>query len=192
MPQKKRTLMFDMRLCTGCKICELVCSFNKSGILGPASARIHIPSAFLVHFGGTKPAICRHCEKPPCAEACPVGAISKDPETGLTKVDENLCILCMDCIPACPFGGASFDPVAHVIAMCNQCGVCTEWCAPGAIRFVEEPNRVRERRAREAALPEIIRQSEKWPGVNEPCPEREGVNKAMDEYFAKSSWKESI
>ena len=189
----KKVFTFDMRLCTGCQVCELACSFIKSGILGLSSARIHVPTAFLLHLGGTRPAICRHCTSPVCVEACKIGAIYKDSETGLTKVNETLCIGCMECISACPYGGASWDPVAEKIAICDQCGVCEEWCTTGAIRFVERPGQIREQRAREIALPEIKRESERWPATTETQQaERAIVHEALDRYLATHHWKKSI
>ena len=40
----------------------------------------------------------------PCKQACPVGAITMDEETGLCRIDETKCIQCGHCIHACPFG----------------------------------------------------------------------------------------
>jgi Fe-S-cluster-containing dehydrogenase component len=181
--QKKKIFTADMRLCTVCQICELACSFEKTGILSTASSRIHIPTAFSTSLGGTKPAICRHCEKPPCMAVCKVGAIKKDPQTGLVAVDEELCIGCMDCIAACPFGAASWDPVNEAIAMCDQCGVCVEWCPPKAINFVDRPGIVREKTAREVAKPDIEREGEKWPAMEE-----EGLKYESEELVRWRAW----
>lgn len=165
--QKKKAFTFDMRLCTVCQICQLACSFEKTGIFSMASSRIHIPTAFMTSLGGTKPAICRHCQKPLCMDACQVGAIKKDPQTGLVSADKELCIGCMDCIAACPFGGVLWDPVNEVAAMCDQCGVCAEWCPCKAIDFIDRPEILREKTAREVAKPSIEKEAEKWPAMEE-------------------------
>ena len=39
----------------------------------------------------------------PCEEACPVGALSKNPD-GTEKIDFSKCIACGKCMKACPFG----------------------------------------------------------------------------------------
>lgn len=39
----------------------------------------------------------------PCAEACPVGAVSKD-EDNLVRINDKACIHCGKCMRACPFG----------------------------------------------------------------------------------------
>jgi carbon-monoxide dehydrogenase iron sulfur subunit len=187
--RKKKTFTFDMRLCTCCQICEVACSFSKTGILSTAASRIHIPTAFMTFLGGTKPSICRHCQKPPCMAACPVGAINKDPQTGLVAVDKELCIACMDCIAACPFGAALWDPVNEVVAMCDQCGVCVEWCPTKAINFVDRPEIVREKTAAEVAKPAIEREAEKWPAMVEEGLKYESqevgrVKMIITQYFA--------
>ncbi|MED9873116.1 MAG: 4Fe-4S dicluster domain-containing protein, partial [Eggerthellaceae bacterium] len=46
---------------------------------------------------------CNHCEKPACLAACPRGAISKDPQTGIVFIDEDTCIGCGKCAKACPY-----------------------------------------------------------------------------------------
>ena len=39
----------------------------------------------------------------PCEEACPVGAITKDEETGREVIDHEKCIYCGKCLRECPF-----------------------------------------------------------------------------------------
>ncbi|MDF7799433.1 4Fe-4S dicluster domain-containing protein [Pontiellaceae bacterium B1224] len=43
----------------------------------------------------------------PCEEACPVGAISKDPETGREVIDHTQCTYCGKCLKECPFAAIS-------------------------------------------------------------------------------------
>ena len=40
----------------------------------------------------------------PCRRACPVDAITMDPETGICQIDEKKCIQCGACVRSCPFG----------------------------------------------------------------------------------------
>ncbi len=53
------------------------------------------------------PAMCFHCEYPPCAHVCPVEAtfVRKD---GLVLVDKHRCIGCRYCMIACPYKARSF------------------------------------------------------------------------------------
>ncbi|MDF7808547.1 monomeric [FeFe] hydrogenase [Pontiellaceae bacterium B12219] len=43
----------------------------------------------------------------PCEEACPVGAITKDPETGRETIDHTKCTYCGKCLTECPFAAIS-------------------------------------------------------------------------------------
>lgn len=43
----------------------------------------------------------------PCKRACPVDAITMDPETGICQIDEKKCIQCGSCVRSCPFGAIS-------------------------------------------------------------------------------------
>lgn len=52
----------------------------------------------------------------PCEEACPTGAMTKDPATGREKMDQERCVQCGKCLQACPFGAiAERSQLADVI-----------------------------------------------------------------------------
>ena len=55
------------------------------------------------------PIQCRHCEDAPCAQVCPVAAITQT--KGNIIIDESGCIGCKTCLMACPFGAIEFVPV---------------------------------------------------------------------------------
>ncbi|MEI6892997.1 MAG: monomeric [FeFe] hydrogenase [Pontiella sp.] len=54
----------------------------------------------------------------PCEEACPVGAISKDPETGREVIDHTQCIYCGKCLRECPF--AAISDLSQLIDVLKQ------------------------------------------------------------------------
>ncbi|MFX1318117.1 MAG: 4Fe-4S dicluster domain-containing protein [Promethearchaeota archaeon] len=94
--------------CTGCRVCELVCSVAHEGVVQPSKARIQV-----VSFDETVqdvPIVCQQCADAPCMEACPQDAISRDPETTAVVVDRELCIQCGACVRACVIGGEAIDP----------------------------------------------------------------------------------
>jgi Fe-S-cluster-containing dehydrogenase component len=66
------------------------------------------------------PKICNQCHKPPCVQACPVGAtyITKD---GVILVDNTWCIGCRYCIQACPYGMRYIHPTTRTADKCTFC-----------------------------------------------------------------------
>ena len=129
----------DPKLCTGCKVCEIICSLVKSGSCYPNLSRIKVVK--LDKEGFSIPLLCMQCADPPCRDACPVEAISKNPETGAISIDDEICNGCRACMSVCPYGAISMDIERKVAVTCDVCGgspECAKWCTPNAIKFVEE------------------------------------------------------
>jgi Fe-S-cluster-containing dehydrogenase component len=89
------------------------------------------------------PAYCHHCGKPPCREACPVDAISRN-DQGIVLIDADLCIGCGDCVDACPFSAMQFDEKAEIAVKCDLCvnrlkdgrpPACASVCPSSCIEF---------------------------------------------------------
>jgi anaerobic selenocysteine-containing dehydrogenase/Fe-S-cluster-containing hydrogenase component 2 len=142
-------LMIDLERCIGCKSCEVACKQEHG--LGPGEFRNKV-----IWLGDPeRPALdfltvsCQHCDRPACLRACPVNpkAITKDPATGIVRVDEDRCTGCGECVIACPYGAMGYDAVDHHAVKCDLCtdrrasGEATTACAsvcPGhAITFGE-------------------------------------------------------
>lgn len=66
------------------------------------------------------PKLCNHCDHPPCAQVCPVGATFQTAE-GIVLVDEKRCIGCGYCIQACPYGARYLHPQKHTADKCTLC-----------------------------------------------------------------------
>jgi Fe-S-cluster-containing hydrogenase component 2 len=131
-----RKLIFDPELCTGCRACELACSFINEGVFSPAKARIRV-----VKFdrdGIDVPVGCEHCEDAPCMIACPVRAIYRDEDTYAVTLDPELCIGCKRCLIVCPFGAIGFDEERKIFFKCDLCRgdpECVKWCFTQAVRY---------------------------------------------------------
>ncbi len=124
---KKLSVVSD--LCIGCKECELMCSLRHSSVFSPALARIRVE--FDTEQRSYDPVICRHCDEPACAAACPVEAISQDERTGAMVIDAEECTQCYECAEACEYGAINIAPDGEVLK-CDLCGgepTCVEFCS---------------------------------------------------------------
>lgn len=133
-----RGIFIDYLKCVGCGTCEMVCSLVHENASSPALSRIRI-----VRYRREAlnvPITCAFCEKPPCLDVCPVGAITKNHQTGDVRIRSELCIGCRQCIQACPFGHMNFNPAKGVAFKCDLCGgdpQCVKFCWTGAIEYVD-------------------------------------------------------
>ncbi len=146
-----KALTIDWRKCTGCGVCELVCSFTHEGLFQPSLSRIRV---FRIDQEGFHfPVACLDCTEPACVAACPTAACHIDRSVPVVRVDPGLCIGCRECVNACPFGAAHFNPFTGKAYQCDLCGgspVCVTQCYPGALQY-EPAERVPARKGRQRA-----------------------------------------
>jgi carbon-monoxide dehydrogenase iron sulfur subunit len=130
-------LVVDHEKCTGCRLCEMVCSVEHAGVSNPARSRIHVIK--WPWEGFELPMLCQQCEEAPCIAVCPKNALSRDASLDRVTLDYDLCIGCKMCVMACPFGGMGIDVVARQVIKCDLCDgdpACVRFCDPEALRFV--------------------------------------------------------
>jgi len=121
--------------CTGCRICELVCSFSHYTIFNPSLSRIKVTTeeSALIDF----PSTCRHCAEPTCMSVCPTEAISRKSE-GVNRINKERCVGCGECVSACPYGAINIPMGEKVPISCDLCGgepQCVEYCPRGVLAY---------------------------------------------------------
>lgn len=134
-----RVLVFNTDRCTGCSLCEQICSLVHTETCNPERSRIRISR--MDQKGVNIQTFCQQCEDAACIAACPVSAINKNKSTGTIEIDYELCIKCKDCIIACPYKALYFDSMDDKIIKCDLCGgdpKCVTFCETRAIEFLEK------------------------------------------------------
>jgi Fe-S-cluster-containing dehydrogenase component len=109
--------------CWGCKTCEVACKQENQlpdGLellhIGEDGPR-QINGEWLFVFRASR---CRHCEEPPCVDACPEWAINRRKD-GIVILDQGKCSGCRSCLAACPYDAIAFDETSGVAMKCNLC-----------------------------------------------------------------------
>jgi anaerobic carbon-monoxide dehydrogenase iron sulfur subunit len=134
-----KLLFINFEKCVGCMSCVLACSLQHGDTIGPSHSMI-FPVGLRKQVINI-PVVCRQCAKPLCADACPMGAISRNPATGALTVDSELCIACGSCMMVCPIGGISVSTEAGHAMKCDLCGgdpLCVKFCGYDAIEYLSE------------------------------------------------------
>ena len=132
------SLRIDPDKCTGCKQCELACSWVQTGTFQPSKSviRVHV----FDEQASFAPYACFQCDEAWCMHACPVNAIDLDEQTGSVVVIDEVCVGCKLCVIACPFGTIFYDKESDTATKCDLCAgdpACAHACPTGAIAFVE-------------------------------------------------------
>jgi polysulfide reductase chain B len=170
---RQLSIMVDLDRCIGCKTCIVACR-NHQGLVDHENAMPGEMAHYLrveSELTGTYPhlaedswvVMCQHCKKAPCVKACESGAITKDPQTGIVRIDKNKCAGTRKCIEKCPNNAIQFNEKERFAHKCNLCydrvvhglePVCVETCLTDALSFGERE--ILQMRA-EAAGKQVIR-----------------------------------
>jgi|YelNatPaOPRAMG01_1025707.scaffolds.fasta_scaffold09740_8 Fe-S-cluster-containing hydrogenase component 2 len=129
MGLQSKHLKLDPELCTGCGICELICSFTKFKVFNPRFSLVKIRYDYEV--GRVEGAVlCSQCGE--CSKVCPTGALHLD--NGIIYLDHSRCSLCQTCVDSCP--ADAIVVVNGAPYKCDLCGgspLCVRYCVRGAL-----------------------------------------------------------
>ena len=116
-------------LCIGCNTCMASCS-QEHQLHGLQSApRLQVMRNRL----DSAPVMCHQCEDAPCAQVCPVNAITRQDDA--IHLNESLCVSCKLCGIACPFGAITFSG-STPLDIPRNCNTSKALPAPRAPRVV--------------------------------------------------------
>jgi len=121
-------------LCSGCRQCEVACSFaHSSGSVARSLARIQVVKDEAM--GLDYPVLCQQCTDRFCLAACPTGALSIG-SLGEVLVDQAKCSGCGLCENACPIGAIRMhDDNPQVCNLCGGTPQCVQACTMQALCY---------------------------------------------------------
>ena len=137
-------IVYDPQVCTGCGLCDLMCSLYHEGEQGQALSRAELVGDRLTAEFTFN--VCQQCPSPNCYDACPLQdkAFCIDEATGVKYINAEECTGCGECIEACPFDPPriKLHSEKSIAFMCDQCRgraegpICVENCNFGALTYV--------------------------------------------------------
>ena len=133
-----KVLAITPEKCTGCRLCELVCSVFHHGVSNASRSRIKVVK--WEQEGLYIPMSCQQCQDAPCMIICPVKAIARDEEFGRVMVNQDKCIGCRSCVSVCPFGAMNFSTIDRKVFKCDLCDgdpQCVRFCDMKAVDYIE-------------------------------------------------------
>ena len=149
-------LMIDEYACWGCMACEVACKQEHNTLDGIRLIRVteewsHNADGILnFTFRVT---VCRHCDDPPCIDACPEDAIARR-DDGIVILKGEKCSGCRACIDACPYDAIAFDPVQGMAQKCDLCyqridhgllPACADNVCPAHCIYFGDPEEIKQR-----------------------------------------------
>jgi anaerobic carbon-monoxide dehydrogenase iron sulfur subunit len=120
-------IKIDPKKCSGCHLCEMVCSLSHLGIINTEKSAIHIHKDDLDTSLNT-PVLCRQCKETKCLNGEKVMEVQERRKFIWNKKRAE----------SCPFN--ALFVLGEEAFHCNLCGGnprCVEACTPGAIQVIQ-------------------------------------------------------
>lgn len=151
-------IRLDVSKCSGCRRCEVRCSFDHSGKVGRNGSRIKVVK--IEDRGIDVPVVCQQCRERYCTK-CPESAITVG-SFGEIVVSPTLCTACGVCEVRCPIGAIElFNGIPYACDLCGGDPRCVGACNLGAITWEREAKGVVSleefRKKTRGASPEVKR-----------------------------------
>ncbi|WP_425397569.1 cyclic nucleotide-binding domain-containing protein [Aeoliella sp.] len=128
----RQAMLIDLERCTRCDDCVRACATTHDG--NPRFVR-QGPQFGRYQFVGA----CMHCTDPVCMIGCPTGAIHRDTESGVVRINDGTCVGCSTCANSCPysnirmvevrdlFGTPAIDTAQGLpIVKATKCDLCSD------------------------------------------------------------------
>lgn len=118
-----------------CDICRTTC-LERFAFAGSAGVK----RTCLPELNLSSAVMCAQCSEPACEASCPTGAITKNPETGIVKINQTKCLGCGLCSLVCPYGGIEYNPATKFTVKCDLCGgdpECVKACPHGVLKLID-------------------------------------------------------
>jgi len=123
----------DYSKCTGCRQCETICAFIRSGRSSRHLSRIKIMSDYTTGIDG--PIICQQCMERYCLKSCAYNAITIG-TLGQIIISPTICNNCGACEISCPIGAINtYNDILYVCDLCGGRPQCVEVCTEKAIQY---------------------------------------------------------
>lgn len=132
-----KRILVNASCCSGCRRCEMICSFAHEREFGSSVSRITVLKEDF--FGLDIPLVCWHCDPCKAMENCPSNALKRE-RSGLISVSEENCLGCGKCLETCALGAIKLHPLKKIPLICNQCDgapLCVEKCPTKALAYLE-------------------------------------------------------
>ena len=126
-----KKLTADDIKCSGCGLCEKVCSkaWHKTEDRNKSAIQVNPEGQ-----GSYSVAVCDQCGA--CMEMCSVMALQRA-AGGVLRLDKKSCVGCLVCVGECSRGFMRYHDDLPVPFKCVACGLCAAQCPSGALKIVE-------------------------------------------------------
>jgi len=117
-------IRINQKVCSGCHICELVCSLSHLGVMNPAKSAVRIQKDDL-RAGFYTPVLCLQCKKMKCVEG--QDAMEADERKKFLWPAERESL--------CPFDALQVtEGSAYHCDLCGGTPECARFCTTGALQ----------------------------------------------------------